>query len=97
MAASGQTVTAPVSAMSGATAAPAAGPMQADKTEKRIARHMNKGMALSKKMDTVEYESDAFNKLSAKMAKERDKVLRLSKGKQAPYWGMHLPRYGEQE
>ncbi len=97
MAAAGRSVAMPAGPLSSAGTGSAAGPMQASKTDKRIARHMKKSMGLSRKMDTVEYDSDDFNKLSSKMAKEREKILRLSKGTQTAYWGMHLPNFAERE
>ena len=86
MAAAGQQIAMPASAMSSASAAPAAGPMQADKMDRRIKRHSNKVLGLSRKLDTVPEGSSAYNKIFSKYEKEREKTeaLKLKRiGKQA--------------
>ncbi len=77
MAAAGQQIAMPASAMSSASAAPAAGPMQADKMDRRIRRHRNKALGLSMKLDTVCEGSSAYKKTFSKYEKEQEKIREL--------------------
>ncbi len=79
MAAAGQQVALPVSAMSSAGASPAAGPMQADKLDRRINRHEQKLLKLDMGSDD-NFRSPAAEKEQMKLdALKRKRANRIKK------------------
>ena len=86
MAASGQSVAMPTAAMSGSTAAPAAGPMQADKATRKYDKYTNRERSAMNAATSIRLGAHAGNRDDEEIrAAKFDKIAERAKAKRAKW------------